>query len=319
VPAKQANLSAYFKNCKHTLSGRKTAVRLKDLAADLETKSDWLISHLSTKEWLTNSEGYGWFNGYYDNKGLRVEGDFPKGVRMTLTGQVFALMGGVANVVQADEIIRSADHYLYDARVGGYRLNTDFGEILPDLGRCFGFAYGHKENGAMFSHMAVMYAYALYQRGLVKQGNKVLEGIYQQCQEFAHSHIYPGIPEYFNNRGRGMYTYLTGAASWYMLTLVTEVFGVRGVLGDLVLDPKLMASQFDPEGKARMVIRFADRELEIKYINPEKLDYGNYRIGAISMDDVLIRPGKFPLIFSRNLITSLSSGKTHHIKVDLCS
>ena len=29
----------------------------------------------------------------------------------------------------------------------------------------FGFAYGEKENGAVFSHMTVMFAYALYQRG----------------------------------------------------------------------------------------------------------------------------------------------------------
>ena len=319
VSAKHANLSTYFTSCTHTLTGRKTSGNLKDLAADLENKADWLINHLRTQEWLTNSEGYSWFNGYYDNKGLRVEGDFPNGVRMTLTGQVFALMGGVATDVQADEIVRSAYHYLYDAKVGGYRLNTDFGEVLPDLGRCFGFAYGHKENGAMFSHMAVMYAYALYQRGLVKQGYKVLEEIYQQCQDFAHSHIYPGIPEYLNNRGRGMYTYLTGAASWYMLTLVTEVFGIRGVLGDLALDPKLMAGQFDLEGKAQIVTRFAGRELDIIYHNPEKLDSSNYRIGTISMDDFLIKPGKFPVIISRNLITSLNPGKTHHIKVALCS
>ena len=54
--------------------------------------------------------------------------------------------------------------------MGGYRLNTDFGGVQLNLGRCFGFAFGHKENGAMFSHMAVMYANALYQRGLVREG-----------------------------------------------------------------------------------------------------------------------------------------------------
>ena len=31
-----------------------------------------------------------------------------------------------------------------------------------------------------------------------------------------------------------MYPYLTGAASWYMLTMVTEVFGVSGEYGDLL-------------------------------------------------------------------------------------
>jgi len=319
VSAKQAHLLAFFTSCAHTLSGSKASVHLKDLAADLTAKSDWLINHLRIQEWLTNSEGYSWFNGYYDNKGQRVEGDFPKGVRMTLTGQVFALMGGVATSVQADEIVRSAEHYLYDAKVGGYRLNTDFGEVLPDLGRGFGFAYGHKENGAMFSHMAVMYAYGLYQRGLVKQGYKVLIDIYQLCQDFSRSHIYPGIPEYINNNSRGMYTYLTGSASWYMLTLVTQAFGARGLLGDLVLDPKLVGGQFDQEGKARLVLYFAGRDLNINYHNHDRLDYGDYRIHSVCLGGRQIDLAGSPVIIPRCLITSLSPDKSHSIEVELCS
>ena len=55
-------------------------------------------------------------------------------------------------------------------KTGGYRLNTDFKEEKFDLGRMFGFAYGEKENGAVFSHMTVMYANALYQRGVYPGG-----------------------------------------------------------------------------------------------------------------------------------------------------
>ena len=36
----------------------------------------------------------------------------------------------------------------------------------------FGFAYGEKENGAVFSHMTVMFANALYRRGFAKEGWK---------------------------------------------------------------------------------------------------------------------------------------------------
>ena len=317
VSAKQARLSDYFTSCTHVLSGQKTNISTNKLSADLTSKADWLVAHLRKNEWINNSEGYGWFNGYYDNEGQRVEGDFQNGVRMTLTGQVFALMGGVADSEQAKEMIRAADHYLYDNSIGGYRLNTDFGEVLPDLGRCFGFAFGHKENGAMFSHMAVMYAYALYQRGLVKQGYKVLEGIYLHCQEFAHSHIYPGIPEYINDRGRGMYTYLTGSASWYILTLVTEAYGVRGLLGDLLLEPKLVSEQFDQAGKARLVIQFAERKLEIVYSNPNLVDYGDYQIASVYMDGNLIPFTSTKIIIPRNLVALLSPDNTHRIDVEI--
>jgi cellobiose phosphorylase len=266
---------------------------------------------------LTTSGGYGWFNGYYDNDGMRVEGDFPAGVRMTLTGQVFALMGGVASDEQASEVARSIDRYLYDARFGGYRLNTDFGEVLINLGRGFGFAYGHKENGSMFSHMAVMYAYALYQRRMARQGYKVLEGIFQHCQDFSRSHIFPGIPEYLNERGQGMYPYLTGSASWYLLTLVTQSFGVRGRIGDLVLDPKLVTEQFDKDGKARLVTLFADRELEIVFLNRTHLDHGEYQVQALWLDGQPVGYVGQPVIISRSQIASLTSGRLHKIEIEL--
>jgi cellobiose phosphorylase len=317
VPDKQAHLAKYYDRFVHFLSGKKISVNLQDLSADLLAKSHWLCNHLRKNEWLTNSEGYSWFNGYYDNNGMRVEGDFPNGVRMTLTGQVFALMGGVASDEQAHEIVRSVDHYLYDARVGGYRLNTDFGEVLPNLGRAFGFAYGNKENGSMFSHMAVMYANALYQRGMVRQGYKVLDGIYQHCQDFSRSHIYPGIPEYINERGRGMYTYLTGSASWYLLTLVTQAWGVRGQFGDLLLEPKLLVDQFDHEGRSRLVTRFADREFEIIYINQAHLDYGNYQIQAVSLDGKPVESSSLSSVISRNRISALAQDEIHRIEISL--
>ena len=85
------------------------------------------------------------------------------------------LMGGIATDEQSGQIVRAADRHLYDPNVGGYRLNSDFGpaaeRLSMSLGRCFGFAFGHKENGAMFSHMAVMYANALYRRGLVREAD----------------------------------------------------------------------------------------------------------------------------------------------------
>jgi cellobiose phosphorylase len=147
APARQARLQAYFSAVRHALSGQKVCVSAADLAADLTLKADCLYAHLRSQEWMRNSEGYAWFNGYYDNDGQRLEGDHPLGVRMTLTGQVFPLMSGVATLEQAREIVRSVDHYLYDARLGGPRLNTDFKAVLLNMGRCFGFPTVTKRTG----------------------------------------------------------------------------------------------------------------------------------------------------------------------------
>ena len=150
-------------------------------------------------------------------------------------------MGNVASQKQIRRIVNSADHYLYQKEIGGYRLNTDFHELKFDMGRMFGFAYGEKENGAVFSHMAVMYANALYRRGFAKEGWKALKTLAETSLDFDTSRIYPGIPEYFRSDGRGMYHYLTGAASWFMMTMITQVFGVRGEAGNLILAPQLTA------------------------------------------------------------------------------
>lgn len=287
---KRALLEQYLERCRHTLSGRTVRVPLTDLADDLEKRADWLTGHLRRQEWIDGGEE-GWFNSYYDNDGQRVEGFFPAGVRMMLTGQVFAVMGGVADEEQVRRIVRSADHYLYRPEIGGYRLNTDFGELKFNLGRMFGFAYGEKENGAVFSHMTVMYANALYRRGFAREGWKALKTLADAALHFETSRIYPGIPEYFSTDGRGVYHYLTGAASWFMLTMITQAFGVRGEAGDLLLAPQLTAEQFDETGTAELRLTFAGRPLTVRYHNAARKEAGSYRLGEVRCGDTAVTPG----------------------------
>lgn len=277
ISHKTAVLERYARRCIHEVSGQTITVSLAALAENLEGKARWLMEHIRRQEWIRDGES-GWFNSYYDNHGRPVEGVQPDGsVRMMLTGQVFAIMSGTATEEQTKAITRSADRYLYQKEVGGYRLNTDFRELKMDMGRMFGFAYGEKENGAVFSHMTVMYANALYRRGFVREGYKALQTLADTAMDFQTSKIYPGIPEYFNGEGRGMYHYLTGAASWYMLTVITQAFGVRGEGGDLVIEPKLVREQFDSNGEAAIDFSFASKRFRAVIVNPAGKDFGEYR------------------------------------------
>ncbi|MEJ2734942.1 MAG: cellobiose phosphorylase [Anaerolineae bacterium] len=323
VAEKQSRLAECFAVTQHTILGERVAVSLHDLSADLAAKADWLYAHLRRQEWMQQSEELGWFNGYYDEEGQRLEGEHPEGVRMTLTGQVFALMAGIATDEQARQIVRAADRYLYDPNVGGYRLNNDFGaaaeRLSMSLGRCFGFAFGHKENGAMFSHMAVMYANALYKRGLVREGFAVLDGIYRHCQDLNRSEIYPGIPEYVEPGGRGMYPYLTGSASWYLLTMVTEALGIKGRLGDLMLEPKLVREQFDADGRASVLTLFAGRKLTITYHNPDRVPWGEYAIVSIRLggEEASYEREGGAAILPQHTLTVLAAEEVHTLDVQL--
>lgn len=284
VEKKLQILERYENTCLHEVSGIRVTLDAEDLAKNLREKGEWIISHIRKTEWVEDTKGNGWYNGYYDNSGRRVEGEIDGNIRMMLTGQVFSIMGTTATEEQIEKIVKSADEYLYDEECGGYRLNTNFNEIKTDMGRMFGFAYGEKENGAVFSHMAVMYANALYQRGFVKEGYKALYSLFAQSMNFDKSHIYPGIPEYFGKDGRGLYHYLTGAASWYMLTVIHQMFGVRGEEGNLVIDPKLLAEQFDENQKAEISVRFAGHAWDIEIGNVNKKEYGMYSMKSAVLD-----------------------------------
>ncbi len=283
IGEKNALLEKYCDEVGHIISGEKTEVKCDWLADKLTEMSNWITDHIRNTEWTSDKEGNSWFNGYYDNSGKAVEGDFESGVRMMLTGQVFTVMSGVATDEQVAEIAKAADKYLYDEAIGGYRLNTDFKEVKTDMGRLFGFAFGHKENGAVFSHMAVMYANALYSRGFAKEGYKVINTLYKHCADYHKSNIYPGVPEYVNQRGQGMYHYLTGAASWLLLTVLNEMYGIKGELGALKLAPKLLAEQFS-KGMASATCMFRGANITVTYQNPFGLEAGEYTVKEIYID-----------------------------------
>ncbi|MDC7278578.1 MULTISPECIES: GH36-type glycosyl hydrolase domain-containing protein [Pseudobutyrivibrio] len=307
VAEKTELLNNYCKLVEGDVSGKQISLPVSTLVAKLMEMSEWFTAHLNKQEWISGDEGQGWFNSYYDDSCRRVECydiDDEK-TRMMLTGQVFAIMGNVATDQQIEYISKAADRYLYREEIGGYRLNTDFHELKGDLGRMFGFAYGEKENGAVFSHMAVMYGNALYRRGFAKEGFKALNALSEASMNFNVSHMYPGIPEYFDAKGRGKYPYLTGAASWYLLTMITEVFGVKGEAGNLCLEPALLKEQFDEAGEAKISLNFADKRFDIVYANPSKFQHGTYKIKAASLNDGQLAFNDSKVTISRDVIDNL--------------
>lgn len=317
VSEKRKILEQYCNSCTSYISGNKIKIKLSALVKDLKAKADWIKKHIRSSEWVLDNKGHHWFNGYYDNHKEQVEGIHNDNVRVLLTSQVFSIMSGTATDEQVSEIVNTLDFYLYDYSVGGYRQNTNFLEVKTDLGRMFGFAYGNKENGSVFSHMAVMYAYSLYSRGFVTEGFKVLNSLYHHAMDFKKSRIYPGIPEYFNGRGRGMYHYLTGSASWFMLTILTQMFGVRGNCGDLILNPKLVAEQFNEKGTALIHTYFGDRNITVIYENKNQKEIGDYEIEEVYMNEKFYPISGEEARISRKDIQELDETVEHKIRVIL--
>ena len=214
---KREILAGYCESVRHTVSGKTVERDSTELAAELKCIADSIKEHIRTNERLKIGD-YVWFNGYYDNEGKVVESIEEK--RLMLTGAVFSIMSGTASDEDIPGMLKAVERFLFREEIGGCRLNTRFEDeeaYAHKLGRMFGFAYGTKENGAVFCHMAVMFAYALLIRGFADAADRVIDALVSQSMDFEEARIYPGIPEYFDANGRGMYPYLTGAASWLLL------------------------------------------------------------------------------------------------------
>lgn len=307
ISKKNGLLDKYLNLVKFSVSGNTRKIKIDDIIQDLRRKGSWLSNHISRKEWINLDKDIGFFNGYYDNKGRRIEGKFKNTIRMTLTGQVFPILSGIASQNQIKKIYKAAKKFLQDKKLKGFRLNTDFGQPQFNLGRAFAFSYGEKENGAIFSHMCVMFAYALYKRGFVQEGFQVLNSLYDLAINSNVSKVYPNLPEYFNLEGRGMYCYLTGSASWYIMTLLTQVFGICSESGNLLIAPKFVKEQFKNSKELSVQFNFANKKISVTYVNPRGLDYCSYAIKQIKTNLAFIRKTNKEILIKRRAINAVSS------------
>lgn len=278
---KRTLLEKYFSLVKHQVSGELITYNTQDIIDDLMAKYQQLFQHINDSEWLNQDNQTGWYNGYYNNQGLRLESTDKSFTKMTLTGQTFVLMSHVASPSRIEKIVNAVNQHLTDPTIMIPRLNTNFKENTMDMGRFMGFAYGHKENGSMFSHMAIMYAYSLLDNGFVFAGRKIIDAFYRYMADIDKAKMLPGISEYIDQSGRGLYHYLTGSASWMVLTYIEQIFGIKGQYGDILIQPKLLSTDFI-DGSVSINTMINEHLCEIKFLNDHHLNYGEYHIESVN-------------------------------------
>ena len=216
----------------------------------------------------------GFYQSYIDKEGLYLDNE----KTMMLTGQAMALLNDIATKDQATSLIRKTKELLYESNLGGYKLNTKY-EENKFFGRAFYFSYNHKENGAVFSHMVMMYAFGLYNYGYVKEGRQAMMNLLELSLD-KKSKVYRGIPEYFNDKGEGKYSYLTGSASWLIYLIRNQIFGIKFKNGNLFLEPKLDSKDFI-DSKAIINTVIFGKKVEITYQNENLIPYNEYKIESI--------------------------------------
>ena len=268
----QVSLETFFDRML-SFKGKTRPFACSEMIQRLEQLANQRIEHLTKNAFFHER-----YQSYFDNNGVDVDDQ----ESMNLTGQAMALLAQTATKPQAKTLAQTTKHQLFKPELGGYQLNTDYKKVLTNMGRAYGFAYGHKENGAVFSHMAMMYAYGLYQYNLATEGREAWFTLYSRALS-KDAYVFAGIPEYFTDRGIGMYPFLTGSASWFLKLLRTEVFGIQMRYGKLYLEPKLTKDDFI-QGKASITTYIHGSLVKITYLNPDHLDHKDYHIVNMTMN-----------------------------------
>jgi cellobiose phosphorylase len=193
-----------------------------------------------------------------------------------------ALLNMTVSKARANNIASATKERLYNASLGGYHLNENYDEVKMNMGRAYGFSYNHKENGAVFSHMALMHSYGLYNYKLINEASEAMYGIVDLAMQ-ERSRVPLGIPEYFTERGCGKYFYLTGSATWLLKLLKEHVFGLKMVEGKLQIRPQMLHSDFI-NGKASIKTILFGNLVEVIINNPNNLSFPDYKIERIQVD-----------------------------------
>ena len=98
-----------------------------------------------------------------------------------------------------------------------------------------------------------------------------------------------------------------------MLTVITQIYGVRGKNGNLLLQPKLVKEQFDDKGKASISLSFANRKFNIIYVNESHKDYGEYEIKSLYFNGMKQDIGYKEALIPQSEIKSLDDFKVYEI------
>ena len=100
------------------------------------------------------------------------------------------------------------------------------------------------------------------------------------------------------------------------MTVITQMFGVRGQMGDLAFVPQLLPEQFDANGEAGLSMIFADRNVKIVMKNVKKKAPADYKVSAITIDGNAYDFADTPVI-KRVDIEALAKDTKHTIEVTL--
>ncbi|MCH2055613.1 MAG: NdvB protein [Thalassotalea sp.] len=255
---------------------------------------------------------YCWHQDWY-SRGITDEGrpfgtaDDREG-RIYLNPQSWALLCGAATLAKKFSLLNEVERQL-NTPFGTMMLAPSYTKVQEDIGRLTQKYPGTAENGSVYNHAAIFYAYALYQVGEHNQAYQVLVKLMPNEQDILQRGQLPNfIPNYYrgayyqlpSHAGRSSHLMNTGTVAWFYRCVIEELYGLKGRAGKLQVNPKLpdcinrLAGQREFMG--------ANFEFVIEKASIEKL--------TVWLDGQKL---------AGNIVSDFKAGKTYQLQVKLPS
>ena len=164
-----------------------------------------------------------------------------------LNAQSWALMAGIPDEEQTRRLVASVEKHL-GTPIAPAVLGPPFSGMVKHVGKLTLKSPGTGENGSIYSHAALFWAYALLGTGHVDAGWRVLRNLVpggpgnpvSRCGQVPlyvpNFYRGPAAPEIM---GRSSHSPNTGSAAWVYLTFLEKVIGLVGDGDSLCVDPHI--------------------------------------------------------------------------------
>ena len=240
-------------------------------------KADYFRSIGETMNQSINSN---FWDGRWYARGITDEGrmfgtSLDKEGRIFLNTQSWSMLCGGANEEKIGFMLREIESQL-QTPFGPMMLAPSYTCMQEDIGRLTQKSEGVAENGSVYNHASVFFAYALYQHGHTQTAFKTLKTMIPSSTDIEQRGQLPNfIPNYYrgayyqhpDQAGRSSHLFNTGTVSWYYRCLIDGLFGLRGRNGKLEIKPNI------PQEWERASVKriFMGAELEVNYYQSNEI------------------------------------------------
>ena len=228
----------------------------------------------------------GWYRRAYDDNGVPLGSSENEEARIDSLAQSWAAISGVANPSRVDQALLAVDEQLVcDEHQIILLFTPPFERAQREVGYIQAYPPGVRENGGQYTHAAVWVALAFACRG---DGSRAVE-LLQMLNPAEHARDPESVERYKtepyavaadvyalkDRKGRGGWTWYTGAAGWMYRVWLEAVLGFQLIEGKrLTFDPVLPKEW--PE--VRLRYRYHATPYEIVIENPRQTGHGVTRL-----------------------------------------